>query len=139
VTSRQPLLDGARVLLDRGHPPETLLTIRHHGKDHDSFTPLPIGELAKWTYEERDKGGIKLRRWKPFGMPRDGVGVASKTGGDAPPGTRGHPAPGALAGTSTTGAARRSQAASPAGADAAGGMTGRPALLGPLAERVGAG
>jgi hypothetical protein len=62
VTSRQPQLNRARALLDRGHHSETLLTIRHHGKE-DSFVPRPIGELATCTYEESDRDGIKRRRW----------------------------------------------------------------------------
>jgi hypothetical protein len=66
VTSRQPLLDGARALLDQGHPPQTRLTIRHHGRDHDSFAPRSIGELAKWTIKERDKGGLSRERWSAF-------------------------------------------------------------------------
>ena len=33
VTSRQPLLEGARVLLRRGYDPDTRLTIRHAGSD----------------------------------------------------------------------------------------------------------
>jgi hypothetical protein len=35
--------------------PETLLTIRHNGRDYDSFEPAPIGELAKWTIKERKR------------------------------------------------------------------------------------
>jgi hypothetical protein len=67
VVSRQPLYDGARALLDLGANPDALLTIRYAGKDHDSFAPRPIGELAQWMIEESDKGGLKRRRWKPFG------------------------------------------------------------------------
>ena len=63
VTSRQPLFDGARKLLERGHDPATPATIRHRGKDYDSFVPRPLSELAQWTIEESDKGGLKRRRW----------------------------------------------------------------------------
>jgi hypothetical protein len=42
------------------------MTIGHAGKNHDSFEPSPIGELAKWTIEERDKGGLRRRRWRPY-------------------------------------------------------------------------
>jgi hypothetical protein len=35
-----------------------------------------IGELAKWTIEERRKGGLRLAPWKPF--PRSTI--ASRTG-----------------------------------------------------------
>jgi hypothetical protein len=68
VTSRPPLLDGARRLLEQGHDPETPLTIRRDGKDHDSFAPRSLGELARWTYEETSAGGIKRRRWQPFNL-----------------------------------------------------------------------
>ena len=50
--SDQGLYDGARVLLDRGYSPGTMLTARHVGADHDSWVPHPIGELAKWTIWE---------------------------------------------------------------------------------------
>jgi hypothetical protein len=66
VRSRQPLYDGARHLLALGYAPETLLTIRHNGRDYDSFEPAPIGELAKWTIKERKKGGLQRRRWTRF-------------------------------------------------------------------------
>ena len=39
--TRQPLVDGARVLLGRGFDPATPLTMRHAGKTCDSFQPLP--------------------------------------------------------------------------------------------------
>ena len=64
ITSRQPLYDGARELLKLGHSPDTLLTIRHVGKDHDSFVPQPIGWLALWTIADRDKDGLKRERWR---------------------------------------------------------------------------
>jgi hypothetical protein len=70
------LLDGARRLLEQGHDPETLLTIRRDGKDHDSFAPHPLGELARWTYEETSAGGINRWRWMPFDAARLGDGGA---------------------------------------------------------------
>jgi hypothetical protein len=70
VTSRQPLYDGARKLLDRGFAPTELLSIHHAGKDYDSFEPAPIGELAKWTIAESDRGGLQRQRWKPFDAAR---------------------------------------------------------------------
>jgi hypothetical protein len=63
--TRQPLVDGARNLLARGFDPKTLLTMRHEGKAYDSFQPLPIGQWAKWTYEERDRGGLRCVIWRP--------------------------------------------------------------------------
>jgi hypothetical protein len=43
LISRQPWYDGARALLSRGYPGNTLLTIRHANEDCDSFLPLEIG------------------------------------------------------------------------------------------------
>jgi hypothetical protein len=66
LTSRQPLYDGARALLSRGHPKNTLLTIRHASKDHDSFLPLEIGYLAQWSISESGHGGLRRIRWQPM-------------------------------------------------------------------------
>jgi hypothetical protein len=46
VTSRQPLHDGARELLKRGFAPDERMTIRHEGRDYDSFEPRPLDELS---------------------------------------------------------------------------------------------
>jgi hypothetical protein len=64
--SRQPLVDGARVLLARGFDPATPLTMRMEGKAYDSFQPMPIGQWAKWTYEESEKTALRRVRWMPF-------------------------------------------------------------------------
>ena len=64
-TSRQPLFDGARALLERGVAPDTPLAIRHAGKDHDSFAPEPVSELAKWTYVENPRDGLQKVLWRP--------------------------------------------------------------------------
>ena len=63
---------ACRELLARGHDPAALLTMRHITKSHDSFAPLPIGQWAKWTYKEREKGGLAVERWMPFAVPRSG-------------------------------------------------------------------
>src|SRR5262249_47774750 len=70
--SCQPLLDGARGLLERGHSRATLLTTRHEGKPYDNFIPKQIGDLAKWDVEEGPHGP-RFRRHRP------------PTGGKAPP------------------------------------------------------
>jgi hypothetical protein len=70
--TRQPLVDGAREMLARGFDPATPLTMRHKGKAYDSFQPMPIGHWAKWTYKEREKGGMAVERWMPFAIPRSG-------------------------------------------------------------------
>jgi hypothetical protein len=65
-TSRSGWNDPARALLALGYPPETLLHVQHEGKPPDpGIVPQPIGELAKWTWEETSAGGIKKRRWRP--------------------------------------------------------------------------
>ena len=78
TSTRQPLVDGARVLLDRGFDPATPLTMRHKGKAYDSFQPMPIGHWAKWTYKEREKGGMAVGRWMPFAVPRSGQKSSSE-------------------------------------------------------------
>jgi hypothetical protein len=66
VTSRQPLLHGARRLLERGFDPEALLTMRMHDRPYDSFHPKPIREWAKWTIKELDRRGLRRQRWEPL-------------------------------------------------------------------------
>jgi hypothetical protein len=72
VNTRQPLVDGARVLLAQGFDPGTPLTMRHEGSAHDSFQPMSIAEWAKWTYKEREKGGLAVESWMPFAVPWSG-------------------------------------------------------------------
>jgi hypothetical protein len=66
LTSRQPWYAGARELLRRGYPSDTLLTIRHSGKDHDSFVPCSIGYLAQWSMSDSTGGRLKRIRWQPM-------------------------------------------------------------------------
>lgn len=56
-TSRQPLLDSARILAGRGVDPSTTLAMRHAGDDFDSLTAT-IGVAARLTVEDG--------RWKAF-------------------------------------------------------------------------
>jgi hypothetical protein len=64
VDSHQPFLDGARELLQRGYDPETILVMRHAGSKTDSLRGK-IGEAAKWTVTEPDRGKIQFRKWAP--------------------------------------------------------------------------
>jgi hypothetical protein len=76
-TSRSGWHTPARVLLRRGYPPDDLLQVQHEGRPLDpTIVVKPIGELAKWEIEERDRGGLKRRTWRPFDASRL-VGVAS--------------------------------------------------------------
>ena len=73
--SRQPLLDGARALAAEGVPRETVITARHRGSTIVAMRST-LAEAAKWTIEESDRGGLRKRLWRPFGMAgssRDGV------------------------------------------------------------------
>lgn len=83
-TSRQPLFDGARELLRRGHDPADTLTTRHEGKAFDNFVPAPIGELAKLTCD-----GEKFAPWRPDKAPPmredDFSGSGPEVVGDARP------------------------------------------------------
>lgn len=42
AATEHPLTDGAHVLVRRGFEPETPVTLRHEGADHDSFKPMPL-------------------------------------------------------------------------------------------------
>ena len=65
VRSRQPLFDGARKLLAEGVAPDTALTTRHQGSAIIAMHST-VGEAAKWTIQESDKGGLRKRLWRPF-------------------------------------------------------------------------
>ena len=41
------------------------MTTRAEGRDYDSWTPAPIGGLAKCTVVEEDKKGLRRRLWQP--------------------------------------------------------------------------
>ena len=64
--SAAPLGDCARLLLERGETPETLITVRNEasGAKADSWIPLPISEAAKWTAHDTD-AGLRRRLWEP--------------------------------------------------------------------------
>ncbi|MGI9487034.1 MAG: hypothetical protein ACR2RF_14390 [Geminicoccaceae bacterium] len=76
MSSSQPMYDGARALMNRGFTAETLLTMRHHDRDYDSFKPLPIGWLAQWSQTFSDKRGFIRGKWKP--MPESMKGNREK-------------------------------------------------------------
>jgi hypothetical protein len=62
LVSPQPLYDGARALLACGYDPDTLLTLRYDGEDHDSSEPKSIRELANGPSEQG--AGLRRPRWK---------------------------------------------------------------------------
>ena len=68
VTSREPLYSSARVLLAEGLDPETVLEAQHAGSPIVAMRST-IGEAARWTVSETDKGGLRKRLWQPFPNP----------------------------------------------------------------------
>ena len=70
--SDQPLVDGARVLVNRGFDPSLAMTVRHAGKAFDSFTAQRLSDLAKWTYSEGDRQGLHIQKWRagPYSLVR---------------------------------------------------------------------
>lgn len=62
-SSRQPLLDAARIFLAAGVPPDTRIAMRHAGADHDALRAT-VGKAAKLTVVERDRGnGPVFEQW----------------------------------------------------------------------------
>jgi len=63
-SSRQPLLDAARVLLVEGIPPDPPIAMQHKGSATIAMTST-VGEAAKLTVKEKPNGP-KFRKWEPF-------------------------------------------------------------------------
>ncbi|MHC2582662.1 hypothetical protein ACVI1J_005163 [Bradyrhizobium diazoefficiens] len=69
--SRQPLLDGARVLLAGGADPATPIAMRHQGSAHDAMRST-VGVAAEMRVEENETDGPRFVRWKaPSGSDGD--------------------------------------------------------------------
>ncbi len=90
LTTRRPLTDGARALLARGYNPNLPLAVRAENRNYDSFKPITIGEAAKWTVSEEDKGGLRLRPWKPHYRSGE-TGGNDRTGASSENGHSGTP------------------------------------------------
>ena len=63
AATRQPLLDGARALLERGADPDTTIILKHIGSEVESLRGR-IGAAAKLTVDEDSTP--RFKRWKPF-------------------------------------------------------------------------
>jgi len=59
ASSRQPFLDAARCLIDLGHPPNSILTMRHAGSDGDALRSK-IGAAARLMVREDARRGPEL-------------------------------------------------------------------------------
>jgi hypothetical protein len=62
---RQPLLDGARILLAEDFDPETPIVTRHAGDAFDAMIST-VGEAAKWMVRENETEGPRFVRWTAF-------------------------------------------------------------------------
>jgi hypothetical protein len=67
-TSRKPLLDAARRLIELGYNPGSFVEMWHAGADHFSLRAR-LGDAAKLTVDEHN--GTVFGPWKPF--PRSAV------------------------------------------------------------------
>jgi hypothetical protein len=62
--SRQPLLDGARELLNSGYPTDTVLVMKYAGSQVTAATST-IGTAARLTVSEEANRPPRFKRWKP--------------------------------------------------------------------------
>jgi len=65
ASSREPLLDGARRLIELGHDPAAGVVMRHAGGEIDALRST-IGAAAQLTVREDRKRGPKLVRYRAF-------------------------------------------------------------------------
>jgi hypothetical protein len=63
--SKQPFLDAASALLNRGPDPSIILEMWHHGEAHCA-PRASLGDAAKLAVEDRIRGG-KPPRFVPYG------------------------------------------------------------------------
>ena len=78
--THQPLYDGARAMLALGYDGATVLRVRHKGIIAMQGV---LGELARWTIEERDRGGQGKVLWKPRANAVSSDGGSPPTAEDA--------------------------------------------------------
>jgi hypothetical protein len=71
--SRQPLLDGARKLLARGHDPRTMLVMRWDGAEEWALRAR-LGVAADLTVDEHN--GTVFGKWKPFSRSAGSARIA---------------------------------------------------------------
>ncbi len=62
---KRPVYDLARALIKEGHDPETILVTRwKHGTP--AFRPAPLQVFAKWTVQDSDHTGLRLRPYREW-------------------------------------------------------------------------
>jgi hypothetical protein len=67
-SSRQPLLDSARVLVAEGIAPDTHIEMRHGGADHAALRAT-VGAAAKLRVVEGNRDTVRFARWSAFEGP----------------------------------------------------------------------
>jgi hypothetical protein len=75
ATSSSPLCAGARVLLDRGVPPDTELVMRRAGSPVDALIST-VGAAARLSVSDSRHGTPVLRPWRPSRGVVSGLPVA---------------------------------------------------------------
>jgi len=81
-SSRQPLLDAARVLAGEGVPPDTRISMRHEGSPHLALTST-VGKAAKLMVEENERRGPRFVSWKAH--PRSAPSSPMRLNGEPVP------------------------------------------------------
>ncbi len=62
---KRPVYDLARALIKEGHDPATVLVTRwQHGTT--AFKPAPLQVFAKWTVQDSDHTGLRLRPYREW-------------------------------------------------------------------------
>jgi hypothetical protein len=95
-SSRQPLLDAARILLTPSADPKARIAMRHSGAEHAALSST-IGRVTRLTVEDGSNGRPRFRA-RMVGRPRPRVSPAIRyptpiPGGKSPPRGRGAPFP----------------------------------------------
>jgi hypothetical protein len=77
--SRQPLLDAARVLINRGVDPSVILEMWHDGATYYALRAT-LGHAAKLAVEDRIRGGKPPRfvPYRAFDQAAVATGIAAK-------------------------------------------------------------
>lgn len=84
TTSRTPFLSSARTLLERGHAPDTVLTMSHAGEEIIALR-ANIGTAAPLTVTENDTAGPRFARYRnpSADMTFAEVRGCARTGGES--------------------------------------------------------
>jgi hypothetical protein len=69
ASTRQPLLDGARQLLERGYAASAIVVMKDAKSGMERLRSV-VGVAAALTVKEKDRGsGPRFARWQPYAPP----------------------------------------------------------------------